>query len=92
MHSKDMYKPVFQVEWKVKVSDFDENNFICLNVFKVIIKENSIFMVNLFSNCHSIGDFDLLTTTADNTIEQVQLNRNYLLQCTMMWKTLKTDC
>ena len=60
LHSKNMYKSVFNIKRKIKPSAFYKKNFVCLDACKVSIKETSTLMINLFSYSHTFKEFKLV--------------------------------
>ena len=73
LYSKNLYKSVFQVKPKVKLS-FDQNKFTATYKCKINIAEASLLMINFFSYSHLLDCIQLVVTTADNERRDVKLN------------------
>ena len=74
LHSKNMYKSVFQRKKIIKTSSFDNNNWIRLDVCKVVVENPTTFMLNLLLYTHEFRAFQLFVTTADDDRRPVKLN------------------
>ena len=74
LHSKNMYKSVFQIKRRTSLSGLNRNSFISLDTCKIVVEETSTFMVNFFSYSHELRNLDLIVTTADERKQNVKLN------------------
>lgn len=74
LYSENMYKSVFQFKKKIKPSDFDEDNFISLDVCKFELESASTFLINLFSYTHELDWYDFVVRTDDDERAVVELN------------------
>ena len=73
LHSKNLYKSVFESTRKIKLSAFNKYSFISLDTCEVIVEETTTFMINLFSYSHALDYFNLIVTTADDKRKRVKL-------------------
>ena len=74
LHSEKMYKSAYQVNKKISLSDFDENNFARLDICKITLRQTSKLMFNLFSYCHEFEDLDITVRADDDEKKEVELD------------------
>ena len=72
--SKNLYNSVFKVNKTLKQTNYDKDYSKVKFACKVDIKQESTFMINIFSFSHCVESFTLNVYTADNEEQNVKFN------------------